>query len=356
MSGRWAVVLLAVIVLAEALAIGYLAYTNSQLGEQLGKLRGEYEAAIARASTLTDALGREVRLDKAPRRVVSTMPGITEHLFALGLGDRVVGVDSYSNWPPEVLELISRGQIAVVGGPWTLDVEKIISLRPDLVLMSKGVGPQMKRDAPMLEENGVKTFFLISDVAKDHYDIFHDIMSLGKIFGVEEKAAEVVKGIKQKIDSVTDRLVDVTQRPKVLQLIGPPSWGLFSAGGDTFVGWLITTAKGENIASKYGGWPRLSYEEVLSSNPEVIIVTVMSMDPREVIKEISQTPLVDTIAWKSGRVYVLTGEADDLISRPGPRVGEALLMVAQIIHPEVFGEVQRHDVVKMTSIELGAGA
>jgi iron complex transport system substrate-binding protein len=71
-----------------------------------------------------------------------------------------------------------------------------------------------------------------------------------------------------------------------------------------------------------------------------------------VIEEISQTPLTNTIAWKSGRVYVLTGEADDLICRPGPRIADALEMIAQIIHPEIFGEVKRHDVVKMTSLGL----
>jgi len=371
MSRRWVVFsLLAVIIIAEALAIGYLAYTNDrlneqlselqgkyemamarvdQLSEQLSELQGRYETAMARASTLTDALGREVKFDEVPRKVVSTSPIITEHLFILGLGDKVVGVDSYSNWPPKVLELVNQGQIAVVGGPWTLDVEKIASLEPDLVLMNKGIGPQVTQVAPKLEEKGIRTFFLIGVAAKDHYDIFTDIMNLGRIFGIEEKAAEVVKNIKQKIDDVTNKLANVTKKPKVLQFSSPTSWGLVSAGGDTFIGWLITTAKGENIASKYRGWPRISYEEVLASNPEVIIVSVMNVDPKKVIEEISKTPLVNTIAWRSGRVYVLIDEADDLISRAGPRIGEALLMVAQIIHPEVFGEIQRHDVIKMTS-------
>lgn len=132
--------LLVVLVVVEALVIGYLAYVNGQLSEELNKIQGEYQVAMVRASTLTDALGREVRFSEAPKRVVSTLPSITEFLFVLGLGDKVVGVDSYSNWPPEVLELVKQGKIAVVGGPWTLDVEKIASLKPDLVLMGKGVG------------------------------------------------------------------------------------------------------------------------------------------------------------------------------------------------------------------------
>jgi len=254
MDRRWAVLLI-VLVIAEALAIGYLAYTNNQLSEQLSKLQEKYQTVIARASTLSDALGRELRFSEAPRRVVSTLPSITEFLFALGLGDKVVGVDSYSNWPPEVLELVKQGKITVVGGPWTLDVEKIASLKPDLVLMGKGVGPQMTQFAPKLEEKGMKTFFLISNAAKDQYDIFTDIRTLGKIFGVDQRAAEVIENIQQRINNVTSKLAGVTKKPKVLQLAGPPSWGLYSAGGDTFIGWLITTAGGENIASKYRGWP-----------------------------------------------------------------------------------------------------
>jgi iron complex transport system substrate-binding protein len=110
--------------------------------------------------TVIDALGREIRFDESPKRIVSTIPSITEHLFVLGLGDRVVGVDKYSNWPSEVARLVEQGKIAVVGGPWTLDVEKIVALKPDLVLMCRGAKPQETQFAPKLEEMGVKTFFL----------------------------------------------------------------------------------------------------------------------------------------------------------------------------------------------------
>uniref|UniRef100_A0A7J2U4J1 ABC transporter substrate-binding protein n=1 Tax=Ignisphaera aggregans TaxID=334771 RepID=A0A7J2U4J1_9CREN len=301
--------------------------------------------------TVVDALGREVRFNEPPKRVVSTTPSITEYLFALGLGNRVVGVDRYSNWPPDVLKLVNQSKIAVVGGPWSLDMEKIVSLKPDLVLMCRGINPQETQFAPKLEEMGIKTLFLVCNAAKNQYDIFMDIRMLGRVFGVEQSAEVVVEGIQRKIDEVVGKLINVTKKPRVLQLAGPPSWGLWSAGGDTFIGWLIKTAGGINIASQYSGWPQLNYEYILSQNPEIIIVTVMGMDPKRVIEEISHTPLANTTAWKTGRVYVLTGEADDIISRPGPRIADALTMIAQIIHPEVFGEVQRNDVVKMSFVE-----
>jgi iron complex transport system substrate-binding protein len=299
--------------------------------------------------TVVDALGREATFSEPPKRVVSTMPSITELLFALGLGDRVVGVDSYSNWPPEVVNLVKEGKIAVVGDPGTLSIEKIVSLEPDLVLMCRGVKPQETQFAPKLEELGIKTFFLVCDAARNQYDVYMDIRALGKIFGVEQKAEELIKAIDDKISFVVTKLAQANAtKPRVLYLVGPPSWGLWSAGGDTFIGWMIESAGGRNIASRYSGWPQLSYEYVLSQDPEVIIITAHDVDPKEVADELKQTPLVDTTAWRTGRVYLLTGEANDMLSRPGPRIGEALLLLAKIIHPEIFGEVERADVVKLS--------
>jgi iron complex transport system substrate-binding protein len=299
--------------------------------------------------TVVDALGREVKFNEPPKRVVSTIPSITEHLFALGLGDRVVGVDSYSNWPPEVINLTKEDKVAVVGGPWTLDIEKIVSLQPDLVLMCRGVKPQETQYAPKLEEMGVKTFFLICNAAKNQYDVYMDIRTLGKIFGVEQKAEELIKAIDDKIRLVTTKLSQANAtKPRVLHLVGPPSWGLWSAGGDTFIGWMIEAAGGRNIASRYSGWPQLSYEYILSQDPEVIIITAHGVDPKKVADEVKQTPLANTTAWRTGRVYLLTEEADDMLSRPGPRIGDVLLLLAKIIHPEIFGEVERADVVKIS--------
>ncbi|MEL9939617.1 MAG: ABC transporter substrate-binding protein [Ignisphaera sp.] len=301
--------------------------------------------------TIVDALGREITFNEPPKRVVSTIPSITEDLFAIGVGDRVVGVDSYSNYPPEVLDLVKQGKITVVGGPWTLDVEKIISLKPDVVFMCRDVSPQETGFRAKLEEAGIKTFFLICDAARNQYDIYADLMTLGQIFGVEDKAKEIVESMQRKIDEISSKLVNAS-KPRVLWLVGPPSWGLYSTGGDTFINWVITTAGGNNIASGYSKWPTLSYEFILSKDPEIIIVTVHDVDPKSVYQELVATPLVNTTAWKNGRVYLLMGEADDVVSRPGPRIVEALDILSKVIHPEIFGEVQRADVVNIAVANL----
>jgi len=307
--------------------------------------------AVSWPRKIVDALGREIVFDVSPNRVVSTIPSITENIFALGLGNKVVGVDKYSNHPQEVVQLISEGKIAVVGGPWTLDIEKIAALKPDVVFMCRGVKPHETRFAPKLEELGIKTFFLTCNAIRNQYDIYTDLRLIAQIFDVEQRAEDVIRDIQVKIEDIANKIASV-EKSKVLQLIGPPSWGLYSAGGDTFIHWLIEVVGGFNIASSYSGWPQLSYEYIISKDPDIIIITAHGIDPKAVYEEISTTPLANTSAWKNKKVYLLTGDANDVLSRPSVRVVEALEILAHIIHPEIFGEIQRSDVIKITDVEL----
>jgi len=301
--------------------------------------------------TIVDALGREIKIDKEPMRIVSTMPSITEELFALGLGFRIVGVDSYSNYPPGIVVLKVEGKIADVGGPWTLDLEKIISLRPDIVFLCRGVSVHESLYAPKLEERGLKTVFLLCDSAKDQYDVYRDLRLIAGIFNREDVAESLIKTIDKKINDVIGILKTYNvSKPNVLILLGPPSWGLWSAGGNTFISWLITTAGGVNIASQYSGWPQLDYEYILSKNPEIIIITAHGINMSQLKKELEQTPLSKTKAWTDGKIYLLSDEASDIVLRPGPRIADALDILSKIIHPEIFGELSRSDVQKILMI------
>ncbi|MEM1931214.1 MAG: ABC transporter substrate-binding protein [Sulfolobales archaeon] len=286
--------------------------------------------------SLVDALGREITFDKPPTRVVSLAPSITEILFALGLQDRVVGVTSHCNYPPEVEQLVSKGEIAIIGGFWTPDLEKIVSLRPDLVIGSAGTPPHL-RLKESLEQAGIKVFYTKATAAVNKYDVYSDIRVLAKIFGVEKAAEELINGIEVDMKFVEES-VPKDEKPKVLVLLGPPAWGLYSAGGNTFISWLITTAGGVNIAAKFAGWPMLDYEFILSHDPDVIIISAMGSDYATLSKEISETPLAQTKAFKTGRVYLVDQEANDVLVRPGPRLGLAIRVMASILFPDVFGE------------------
>ncbi len=295
-----------------------------------------------------DALGRLIALDNTPERIVCLAPSITEIVFALGLGDRVVGVDDYSNYPPEVNELVEEGKIKRVGGYWNPDLEKIAELKPDLVLAS--VNPHAKL-IDKFNELGLRVAFLKSGTARNAYDIYQDIMLVGSIFGVEDKAKEIIDRIQATIDNITITLIKANATPvRTLIILGPPSWGLWTSGGDTFIDYIISTSGGINIASKYSGWVKLDYEEVLAQDPEVIIVGIMGTreDAEQIFNDIANSPLNQTTAFKNNNVYVFIGEADDVLMRPGPRISEAVKIVSQVLHPELFGEINRSDVVKIT--------
>jgi iron complex transport system substrate-binding protein len=290
-----------------------------------------------------DALGREVEIASVPTRVVSLMPSITEILFALGLGPYVVGVTTYCNYPPEVVELVKEGRVSTVGGPWTVDLEKVLSLKPDLVLAMVSPHARLKEK---FAELGLRVFFLPD--ARNVDDVIATIRLVAAIFGVEGRAEPVVKAIEDSVARVRSAVASAG-RPRVLYLIGPPSWGLYSAGGDTFIGWLIEAAGGSNVAGVYSSWPRLSREFIVSQDPEVVIISVMEADAKAIYTDIltNLPELLETSAWRNGRVYLITGEADDMVSRPGPRIGKALELLAQLIHPEIFGEPTRADVVNL---------
>ncbi len=290
-----------------------------------------------------DALGREVEVTSRPTRIVSLMPSITEILFALGLGKYVVGVTTYCNYPPEVVELVNQGKVATVGGPWTVDIEKVVALKPDLVLAMVSPHARLREK---FEELGLRVFFLGG--AKDVNDVVASIKLVAAIFDVVGATEPVVKAIEESVTRVRSAVSNAS-RPRVLYLVGPPSWGLYSAGGDTFIGWLIEVAGGSNLAKIYSSWPRLSREFIVSQDPEVVIISSMEANAEAIYEDIvaNLPELLESTAWKTGRVYLITGEADDMVVRPGPRIGKALELLARILHPEIFGEPTRADVVNI---------
>lgn len=338
-------VLLTVAVAVLALAIGYS--IGSQTGNKTGARTVVVTERLVEVVTTTvpesriaviDALGREIVFDRPPTRVVSLAPSITEILFSLGLGDRVVGVTSHCDHPPEVLTLVSMGRITVVGGFWNPDLEKILALEPDLVIGSSGTGPHLRlKDS--LERAGVRVVYIRGNAAVDKYEVYSDIRTLAKIFGVERVAEELIGSMEEEI-SYVEKAASGGERPKVLFLLGPPAWGLYAAGGNTFIDWAIRAAGGANIAGRFSGWPLLDFEFVLSEDPNVIIVSAMGMNYTALAEEISGTPLAQTSAFRSGRVYLVDLEANNILIRPGPRLGLAVRLLAAILHPGSFGKVE----------------
>src|SRR4030042_1281670 len=273
------------------------------------------------SGNIVDGLGRQVTISAIPQRIVSLAPSNTEILFALGLGNKVVGDTEYCSYP-EAAKTKPK-----VGGFSTVDIEKVVSLRPDLVLATH---IHNKTVIPALENLGITVVALAPHSLNE---VLGSIALAGKITGQDKEAAELVNNMNTRIKGITDKTQNLPpdQRPRVFYV----TWHdpLWTAGPGTLSHDVIDQAGGQNIASDINGDKTIDLETVINRNPEVIIVSVgmgTGKDlPWQYIK--SESRLKNTQALLNGRVYKIDG---DLIDRPGPRIVEALEKMAQFIHPE----------------------
>jgi len=272
--------------------------------------------------TYTDDTGRTVAFDQVPRRLVSFGPSITEILFALGLEESVVGVSSYCDYPE------AAKSKAKVGDAFNPSLEKIVELEPDLVLTVKQEQLQSE-----LEALGIR--FLVLD-PKDIDGILADIGLMGEITDTRSKAEALIGDMQSSISQVTLRAEDAP-KVRVFYIVDATDPTLpWTAGSGSFIDALITLAGGENIAgSAPGAWVSFSLEQIVSAEPEVIIVQTMTGGlPTISEEELEAGPVWGKMtAVAQSKIYLVDG---DLVSRPGPRIVQGLEAIARAIHPELF--------------------
>ena len=273
--------------------------------------------------TYTDDMGRAVSIDESPERIVSFGPSITEILFALGLDDRIVGVSDFANYP-EAAKLKPK-----IGDAFSPSLEKIIELEADLVLTVKHEQLNTELDAL-----GVK--FMVIDPG-DIDGVLKDIELIGRITGVEKRAEELVKEMQDSMSRVSARVKDASKVSVFFIVDATDLNHPWTAGAGSFVDTLIAMAGGENVAGETpgGAWLQFSIEQIVSSDPEVIIIQAMTGGIPTVAKEMLEEHSAwrETSAVKQGKVFLIDG---DLSSRPGPRIVQGLEEIAKIINPELF--------------------
>lgn len=263
-----------------------------------------------------DDLGRLVAINGTPQRIVSLAPSNTEILFALGLGDKVVGVTDWCDYPPEALEKEK------VGAYDTPDIEKIVALNPDLILVAYGTTMDIINTLVGLGLTvfGIKT--------TDLYDLLDDIRRIGEITDKEIEAQALTSEMASKIEAIAVATSELEQRPRVFYIVWhDPLW---TAGSGTFIHELIEKAGGVNICQNLTGYVTISIEEVIARDPEIIITSEWSYD-----WAINATELASTNASQTDRIFTCD---DDLVQRPGPRLVKGLEWFAHFIHPEIFEE------------------
>ena len=271
--------------------------------------------------THIDDMGRAVVIDQIPERIVSHVPSITETLFALGLGERVVGVSDHCDYPDEAKLKPS------VGDYFNPSIERIVALEPDLVL-TDGHSESIKQ----LDSLGI-TYLVIDP--KDIDGIFKDIELLGKVTGTEGKAKKLIDDMKKDMSEIVS-LVEDAPRVRVFYILDATDLTLpWTAGTGSFIDALITMAGGENIAAQtQGAWVQFSLEQIVSSDPEIIILPAKHGTAFTSPETLKGYPAWREItAVKQNRIYIIDA---DLVDRPGPRIVQGLEEIARIIHPELF--------------------
>lgn len=271
------------------------------------------------ANVFTDSLGRQITLKSAPLKIVSMAPNITEMLYFLGMGDRIVGVTRFSYFPPEARKKPK------IGAYTSVNIEKIISLNPDLAIAT--ADGNKRGDVDLLEEAGVKVYVVNP---KNLGDVLNTMEKLGKICGKERGTNELVGDLKKRVNRVV-RAVQGNERPLVLLVININP--LMSVNGTTIHNNIIQLAGGENMAAGYDiTYPRINIEEVISKNPEVIIISSMERggEFEKARKWWDRWPSLPAV--RNGNVYLIDS---DLIDRPSPRIVKGLEKMAGLIHPEI---------------------
>ncbi len=272
---------------------------------------------------MVDDLGRSVNINKIPQRIISLCPCVTETLFALGLGEKVVGVTKFCDYPPEVKER------ECIGGCIDPDLEKIIVLQPDLILAHVSCSPPEELIST-LEGEGLTVFILD---CKDLEGVLEDILTISKLTGEEKEATELITEMESRTEAITDKTKNLKpeERPRVLYI----AWvdPLYISGRGSFIDDLITKAGGENVFSDVEGCKLVDLEEIIARNPQVIMGVNY---PESMAEEWAKTePRLGSVeARKSGRIYAVD---TNLVERPGPRIVQGLEQVAKCVHPEIFG-------------------
>lgn len=258
-----------------------------------------------------DDRGTTVRLKSEPRRVVSLAPSLTEVVFLLGQEGKLVGVTRYCNYP------LQAKALPKVGGIADPDIERIVAAAPDLVLCTTDGNPKEKVRA--LEEMGIPCFAV---APQDLSGIYAAIERVGALLGAGGRARRETAALRVRAATASRATGD----PAPVVLFAVSTSPVIAAGGGTFMDELLRLAGGKNAASSFSGrYPRLSVEDLLAARPDLIFVAAM-----EGVEKFSPevTRWKEVPAFRDGEVFSLDG---DLVTRPGPRMVEALEGVSRAL-------------------------
>jgi iron complex transport system substrate-binding protein len=274
--------------------------------------------------TITDDANREVTIDAEPETIVSIQASNTEIAFALGLGEKIVGVSEYCNYPPEALE-------KEVVGAQDINSELILTLLPDIALVTDYHYNTHPEILQQFEDAGIKVIVVGS--ATSFADVYDKIKMIGKATGTEPEAQEIVTDMKDRLEAIKTKAAEyITDKKKVWVEVSPAP-DIFTTGTNTFMHEMLDSLQAVNAAEEHEGWVTLTEEEIVELNPDVIITTYGYYVENPKNQVLSRAGWAEVPAIKNELVFDVD---NDTVTRPGPRLIEGVETLAELIYPEVF--------------------
>ena len=283
------------------------------------------EVAEAFPVTITDDVGREVTIESEPQSIVSIQTSNTEILYALGVGERMIGVSDYCNYPEEALS------VQKVGGQ-NMDAELILSLLPDIVFVTKYHHDTHGNILQQYEEAGITV--VVTGSASTFDDVYKTMGMIAQATGTSDKADEIVDDMKDRRAAVEEKAKGITDIKKVWVEVSPAP-DIFTTGQNTFMHEMLETINATNAAEDQDGWVKMTEEEIVQLNPDVIITTYGYYIDNPAEQVLARDGWAEVTALKNEQVFDVDS---DTVTRPGPRLIEGVETLARIIYPEVFGE------------------
>ncbi len=273
------------------------------------------------AASFTDETGRAVGLSATPQRIISLAPGITEILYALELDNRITGVTTFCDWPA------AARQKTKIGGFTNPSIEKIVALRPDLILAT--ADGNRRETIEQLARLGLPVYVINPSSPRG---VLTSIAGIGRITGREPQAQRLVSGLGQRLDAIAARTGGF-EKPRVFFQLGLEP--MISAGRGTLIHEVIIAAGGINVAGgDLAHYPRYSAEGIIGAAPDIIVFAPMVNDKNFKAVRAFWRNFPNVPAVQNNRIYPIDA---NLINRASPRIFDAVEILARLFHPEPAG-------------------
>lgn len=274
--------------------------------------------------TIKDSTGKDITIEKKPEKIVSLLPSITEILFALGLDEEIVGVSDYDNYP----EAATKKEKV---GSQDMNLEKILALKPDVAFLQEYHLQNHANAVKQLEDAGITVVVPKGNQAS--FEDAYDVMQLiGKATGKEKEADKIITDMKEKVVAIKEQSTNVKEKKKVWVEVSPQP-DIFTTGKNTFMNEMLEMIGAENVAAAQEGWVKMSEEEAVKLNPDVIITTYGYYVDKPAEQVLNRKGWAEVNAVKNKQVFDVDSDAT---TRPGPRLVDGVEELAKTIYPDVY--------------------